>query len=442
MAASKRLAESALFVDDSSDLSVLDVRAKTRRLAQQQADGLGLVLIDYLQLMRATGHTDNRAEQVGQISRGLKTLARELEVPVIASRSSTAASSSGRTSARCSPISASPARSSRTPTSSCSSTATSTTTRSPRTRGWPRSIISKHRNGGLGTVKLTFQKEYPRFMSYVGEELLGRGGLPRRPLRRLRLPLRRRAPARARVHVPPARIARRKRAAKLEGRIPSRYQGSRSTASRTLDRARTDRRARGAQVRRHARREARRGPRHLVQGRRRHGQDDAGDADLQGAAMEAAARWRSTRSRGCSGCCARPSTTTSEASLNELLDRLAAVDLLHIDDVGAEQTLAVGARAALHDRQHALRGRPGDRCSPRTSDDAELQEQIGERTVSRLNEMCGDPLPLFGNDHRASIRPSRPGRRWRADAPSRPGRAAPRPGRPRRPSLLTAWPAS
>ena len=47
-------------------------------------------------------------------------------------------------------------------------------------------------------------------------------------------------------------------------------------------------------------------------------------------------------------------------SLNELIDRLCAVDLLHIDDVGAEQTLAVGARAALHDRQHALRGRQRD----------------------------------------------------------------------------------
>ena len=84
LAASNRLAESPLYVDDSSDLSVLDVRAKARRLAQQQADGLGLVLIDYLQLMRADGQTDNRVEQVGQISRGLKTLARELEVPVIA----------------------------------------------------------------------------------------------------------------------------------------------------------------------------------------------------------------------------------------------------------------------------------------------------------------------------------------------------------------------
>jgi replicative DNA helicase len=82
--ASNRLAESPLYIDDSSDLSVLDVRAKVRRLAQQNPDGLGLILIDYLQLMRAHGVVDNRVEQIGQISRGLKTLARELHVPVIA----------------------------------------------------------------------------------------------------------------------------------------------------------------------------------------------------------------------------------------------------------------------------------------------------------------------------------------------------------------------
>ena len=63
---------------------MLDVRAKCRRLAQQHADGLGLILIDYLQLMRAHGTVENRVEQIGQISRGLKTLARELDVPVIA----------------------------------------------------------------------------------------------------------------------------------------------------------------------------------------------------------------------------------------------------------------------------------------------------------------------------------------------------------------------
>src|SRR4029078_6777593 len=63
--ASSRLADSKLFVDDSSDLSVLDVRAKCRRLAQQNADGLGLVLIDYLQLMRPRGAGAHTVAQNG-----------------------------------------------------------------------------------------------------------------------------------------------------------------------------------------------------------------------------------------------------------------------------------------------------------------------------------------------------------------------------------------
>src|SRR3712207_9501618 len=74
--ASSRLASSPLYIDDSSDLSVLDVRAKARRLSQQHADGLGLIVIDYLQLMRAGGNVGNRVEQISQISRGLQTLAR------------------------------------------------------------------------------------------------------------------------------------------------------------------------------------------------------------------------------------------------------------------------------------------------------------------------------------------------------------------------------
>ncbi len=85
--AASRYDRAPLFVDDSSDIGVLEIRAKARRLHQQmQTDygGLGLIIIDYLQLMRADGRTDNRVEQVGQMSRGLKILARELDVPVIA----------------------------------------------------------------------------------------------------------------------------------------------------------------------------------------------------------------------------------------------------------------------------------------------------------------------------------------------------------------------
>src|SRR5215208_5332213 len=79
----ERLAQAPIFVDDSSDMSVLELRAKSHRLAARH--GLGLVVVDYLQLMRPEGRSDSsRVEQIGQISRGLKILARELDVPVIA----------------------------------------------------------------------------------------------------------------------------------------------------------------------------------------------------------------------------------------------------------------------------------------------------------------------------------------------------------------------
>jgi replicative DNA helicase len=79
----EKLARAPIFVDDSSDMSVLELRAKSRRLAARH--GLGLVVVDYLQLMRPEGRPESsRVEQIGQISRGLKILARELEVPVIA----------------------------------------------------------------------------------------------------------------------------------------------------------------------------------------------------------------------------------------------------------------------------------------------------------------------------------------------------------------------
>jgi replicative DNA helicase len=84
--ACNELEEAPLWFDDSSDLGLLDLRAKARRLHAQTQDqgGLGLIILDYLQLMRADDPRANRVEQVGQMSRGLKILARELEVPVLA----------------------------------------------------------------------------------------------------------------------------------------------------------------------------------------------------------------------------------------------------------------------------------------------------------------------------------------------------------------------
>jgi replicative DNA helicase len=80
--AADALAKAPLWIDDSSDLGILELRAKARRLHNRTP--LGLLIIDYLQLMRAEDPSINRVEQVGRISRGLKILARELNIPVIA----------------------------------------------------------------------------------------------------------------------------------------------------------------------------------------------------------------------------------------------------------------------------------------------------------------------------------------------------------------------
>lgn len=80
--AAGRLGEAPIFIDDSSSTSVLEMRAKARRLKKEH--GLGLVLIDYLQLMRGRGSFERREQEISDISRSLKALAKELEVPVIA----------------------------------------------------------------------------------------------------------------------------------------------------------------------------------------------------------------------------------------------------------------------------------------------------------------------------------------------------------------------
>ena len=157
-----------LFVDDSSDVGILDVRAKARRLHQQsQAEygGLGLIIVDYLQLMRADARIESRVQQVGEMSRGLKILARELSVPVIA-LSQLSRGVESRTDKR-------PMLSDLRESGQIEQDAdlvifiyrdeyyNPETTDRP---GEAELIIAKHRNGGLGDVPLTFQNEYPRFL--------------------------------------------------------------------------------------------------------------------------------------------------------------------------------------------------------------------------------------------------------------------------------------
>jgi len=83
--ASQRLASVPFFIDDTPALSIAGLRTRARRLKRQQ--GLGLVIVDYLQLLRGGGDNggfENRVQEISEITRGLKALAKELEVPVLA----------------------------------------------------------------------------------------------------------------------------------------------------------------------------------------------------------------------------------------------------------------------------------------------------------------------------------------------------------------------
>ncbi len=163
---------SKLYVDDSSDIGLLDIRAKARRLHQSLHDegGLGLIIIDYLQLMRADTRYDSRVQQVGEMSRGLKILARELKLPVIA-LSQLSRGVESRTDKR-------PMLSDLRESGQIEQDADLVmfiyrdeyyNHEASEDPGVSEILIAKHRNGALGNVKLTFQHEYPRFRNIAIE---------------------------------------------------------------------------------------------------------------------------------------------------------------------------------------------------------------------------------------------------------------------------------
>jgi replicative DNA helicase len=82
--AAGRLSASHIFIDDTPGLSALELRAKARRLKREREANLGLVIVDYLQLMRGHEGADNREQEISSISRSLKALAKELNVPIVA----------------------------------------------------------------------------------------------------------------------------------------------------------------------------------------------------------------------------------------------------------------------------------------------------------------------------------------------------------------------
>jgi replicative DNA helicase len=169
LSAANELAESPLYLDDSSDVSVLDIRAKCRRMYSKHGK-LGMVIVDYLQLMRSDGKIENRAEQISQMSRGLKILAQELDVPVVA-LSQLNRGVESRTDKR-------PMLSDLRESGAIEQDAdlvlfiyrdeyyNKDDTEFP---GEAELLIAKNRSGALRDVRLTFQAEYPKFLNYAGE---------------------------------------------------------------------------------------------------------------------------------------------------------------------------------------------------------------------------------------------------------------------------------
>jgi replicative DNA helicase len=171
--ACNELEQAPLWFDDSSDLGILDLRAKARRLHAQEQDrgGLGLVIVDYLQLMRSDDSRANRVEQVAQMSRGLKILARELEVPVLAI-SQLSRAPEQRTPPK-------PQLSDLRESGSIEQDADLVAflyredyyrDNDDEPDGLADVIISKHRNGPIGTRKLVFLDRFPKFADYSGSE--------------------------------------------------------------------------------------------------------------------------------------------------------------------------------------------------------------------------------------------------------------------------------
>jgi replicative DNA helicase len=167
--ASDRLAKAPLWIDDSSDVGLLEIRAKARRLHTQCDSGLGLIIIDYLQLMRTDSRYDNRVTAIGELSRGLKVLARELGVPVIA------LSQLSRAVEQRSPKK--PLLSDLRESGNLEQDADLVMfiyrddyyeKENSERPGEADLIIAKHRNGATDDIVLTFQQEYPRFMNYAG----------------------------------------------------------------------------------------------------------------------------------------------------------------------------------------------------------------------------------------------------------------------------------
>jgi replicative DNA helicase len=160
------VADAPLFIDDSPNMSMMEIRAKCRRLKQR--NDLKFVIIDYLQLMSSPKRVENRQQEVSEMSRSLKLLAKELDVPVVA-LSQLNRGPEQRTDKR-------PLLSDLRESGSIEQDADvvillhredAYERESPRA-GEADLIVAKHRNGPTATVTVAFQGHYSRFVDMAG----------------------------------------------------------------------------------------------------------------------------------------------------------------------------------------------------------------------------------------------------------------------------------
>jgi replicative DNA helicase len=174
--AASKLAEAKIFIDDTAGLSILELRAKSRRLKAQQ--DIRLIIIDYLQLLRSTSRRaqDNRQLEISEISAGLKGLAKELNIPIIVvaqlNRNPEIRTGSGKGVPRLADL-----RESGSIEQDADLVAllireeyyADTDEEREELKGQAQLIIAKQRNGPIGDVKLTFRNEFTRFEDRADE---------------------------------------------------------------------------------------------------------------------------------------------------------------------------------------------------------------------------------------------------------------------------------
>ncbi len=168
------LSEAPIFTDDSPGLTPMELRARARRLKREH--GLGLIIVDYLQLMQSTEGNENRATEISYITRALKNLAKELDVPLMA-MSQLNRSLEQRPNKR-------PVMSDLRESGSIEQDADviffiyrdEVYNEDSVEKGTAEIIIGKQRNGPTGTVRLTFLGQYTKFENYVGGDFDGAFG--------------------------------------------------------------------------------------------------------------------------------------------------------------------------------------------------------------------------------------------------------------------------